>query len=281
MDQCSPVIAQIKEVFGERAEVPATEVIAKLSLHNTEELEKTVASSMIYELSKDKQTVTKKPIIRFKMIMLRSSAEVVVPVGKFVEALTPLFPNLPYVRFNKTSGHLVVFEEDFLRHENVYGKSISVTSDDQKEHSVALAEPTFDDRRAFSSDHSKHMEGILRHKYGKQTHFAVDGVTVYKNGIYLGVQKFKSIKELQTYFGKLLKSSEEGKPLPEAEANCLRELLKYHVNSEKKLVEIDHFEVGLHPKFTETKCFLIVKKDGTKEDFSFNKCVKQIGNLIK
>ncbi|WP_420213974.1 DUF3223 domain-containing protein [Listeria monocytogenes] len=37
----------------------------------------------------------------------------------------------------------------------------------------------------------------------------------------------------------------------------------------------------MHPKFTETKCFLIVKQDGTKEDFSFNKCVKQIGNLIK
>lgn len=282
MDQCSPSIAKIKEIFGDKTELPATELVAKLELHNAAELEKTVADSRIYELSKDKLTVSKRPIVRFKMVILKSATEVGLPIARFIDPILAVFPNIPYIRFNKTAGHLVLFEEDYLRVENVLSKSVRVASEDgTQEHTVTFHEPTFDDRRAFSSEHSKHMEGILRHKYGKQTHFAVDGVTIYKNGIYLGVQKFKSIKELSTYFGKLLKSNPDGKPIPEAESNCLRELLKFHVNSEKKLEEVDHFEVGFHPKFTETKCFLIVKKDGTKEDFSFNKCIKQIGNLIK
>lgn len=282
MDQCSAPIAKIKDVFGERTEVPATEVVQKLDLHSVAELEKTVAESRIFELSKDKLTVTKKPIIRFKLVVLKAEKEVPLTIARFIDPVLAVFSSIPYIRFNKTQGHLVVFEEDFARHENVFSRSFRVTSEDgAQEFTVSFAEPNFDDRRAFSLEHSKHMEGILRHKYGKATHFAVDGVTVYKNGIYLGTQKFKSIKDMQNFFGKLLKSVADGQTVPAAEAATLRELLKFHVNSEKKLDDVDHFEVGFHPKFAETKCFLVVKKDGSKEDFSFNKCIKQIGSLIK
>ena len=282
MDNASATIQKLKDIFADKSELPASDLIQKLELHNVEELEKSVADSRIYELSKDKLTVSKKSIIRFKLIVMKSETEVILPIARFIDPVLSLFGNIPYIRFNKTIGHLVVFEDDFNRYENTFQKSIKVTAEEgDQEFTVTFNEPNFDDRRSFSTEHSKHMEGILRHKYGKQTHFAVDGVTVYRNGIYLGAQKFKSVKELQSFFGKLLKSVADGQPVPEAEATCLKELLKFHVNSEKKLEEIDHFEVGFHPKFTETKCFLVVKKDGTKEDFSFNKCVKQIGNMIK
>lgn len=281
MDHCSPSIAKIKELFSDKSELPVSEILTSLSIESLPELEKIITDSRIYELSKDQTTVSKKSIIRFKMIILKSESEIPLPISHFVTPIIAIFSNIPYIRFNKTIGQVILFEDDFKQVEDVYTKDISVQSPDGPEtFKVTFNESTFDDRRAFSNEHSKHMEGILRYKYGKHTHFAVDGITVYRNGIYLGPQKFKSIKELQSFFGKLLKAETVDKAIGEAEAGCLKELLKYHVTSEKKMEDFDHFEVGLHPKFGETKCFLIVKKDGTKEDFSYNKCIKQISSLI-
>ena len=59
------------------------------------------------------------------------------------------------------------------------------------------------------------------------------------------------------------------------------DLLKYHEKGEEKLKDFDFFEVNLHPKFTDTKCFFVVRKDGSKEDFSYVKCVKEIAKMIK
>lgn len=124
------------------------------------------------------------------------------------------------------------------------------------------------------------MEGILKARFGRQTHFSVDGLSIYKNGIYLGVKKFKSIKEIKSYFGKLLKGTKEGESLNKIDTVIMKELLKYHERAEDKLKNLDHFEAGLHPQYKETKCFLIVNDKGDKEDFSFNKCIKKISSLI-
>jgi hypothetical protein len=32
-------------------------------------------------------------------------------------------------------------------------------------------------------------------------------------------------------------------------------------------------QVGWHPKFTDSRCFFIIRKDGTIEDFSYRKCI--------
>ena len=52
----------------------------------------------------------------------------------------------------------------------------------------------------------------------------------------------------------------------------LLELIKHHDNQEK-MVDVNYFTVDFHPTFKETRCFFIVRNDGTKEDFSFHKCV--------
>lgn len=43
----------------------------------------------------------------------------------------------------------------------------------------------------------------------------------------------------------------------------------------------EHFEVGIHPEHQDTRCFFVVKKDESKEDFSYVKCIKEISRLIK
>ncbi len=57
--------------------------------------------------------------------------------------------------------------------------------------------------------------------------------------------------------------------------------MKYHDSGDKKMDGFDHFTVDVHPKFTDTKCFFVVRKDGTKEDFSYVKCMKEISKMIK
>ncbi len=56
----------------------------------------------------------------------------------------------------------------------------------------------------------------------------------------------------------------------------LLELLKYHDKAEEKLKDLADFTVGLHPEFQQTRCFFVIKNDGTKEDFSFHKCLNKL-----
>ena len=56
----------------------------------------------------------------------------------------------------------------------------------------------------------------------------------------------------------------------------MREILRLHDNHEGKMKGFDHFEVGCHPEFTKTSCFFVVKKDGSKEDFSVSKCINNL-----
>lgn len=37
-----------------------------------------------------------------------------------------------------------------------------------------------------------------------------------------------------------------------------------------------HFVVDVNPNFLDTRCFFVVKTDGTREDFSVLKCINNI-----
>lgn len=43
--------------------------------------------------------------------------------------------------------------------------------------------------------------------------------------------------------------------------------------------DLKDFTVGLHPEFNQTRCFFVVKNDGTREDFSFHKCISNLIDL--
>jgi hypothetical protein len=52
--------------------------------------------------------------------------------------------------------------------------------------------------------------------------------------------------------------------------------LKHHAKNEAKMKDFDFFEVGPHPEFNKTRCFFVVRKDGSKEDFSVSKCINNL-----
>lgn len=68
----------------------------------------------------------------------------------------------------------------------------------------------------------------------------------------------------------------DGERLSKLDQDFMQELLKFHSKSAEKSADLDGFEVGPHPDFPKTRCFFIVKKDGTKEDFSVSKCIQNL-----
>jgi len=58
----------------------------------------------------------------------------------------------------------------------------------------------------------------------------------------------------------------------------LTEVLKNHPNGDKKMENYDHFTVNVHPTHADSRCFFVVKTDGTTEDFSVVKCIENLFN---
>ena len=84
---------------------------------------------------------------------------------------------------------------------------------------------------------------------------------------YMDINKVKSKSRA------ILNLKKDGETLEEADADFMKELLKFHDKCEDKMKDFDHFEVGAHPEFVKTRCFFVVKAGGAKEDFSVSKCI--------
>ena len=50
----------------------------------------------------------------------------------------------------------------------------------------------------------------------------------------------------------------------------MKDILKFHENGEKKLENMKHFTVGIHPEYKSTRCFFVVKQDGSQEVYKIN-----------
>lgn len=84
---------------------------------------------------------------------------------------------------------------------------------------------------------------------------------------YLDINKVKSKSRA------ILNLKRDGDRLEGNDEAFVKEIISFHDRSEAKMSDFDHFEVGTHPQFEKTRCFFVVRKDGTKEDFSITKCI--------
>lgn len=84
---------------------------------------------------------------------------------------------------------------------------------------------------------------------------------------YLDVNKVKSKSRA------ILNLKKDGERIEGNDSDFIKELLEFHEKKDQKLKDFDHFEVGAHPNFEKTRCFFVVRKDGSKEDFSVTKCI--------
>ncbi|CAK8539379.1 unnamed protein product [Lathyrus sativus] len=62
--------------------------------------------------------------------------------------------------------------------------------------------------------------------------------------------------------------------LGEKDKSTIMRVLHFHPRKNEKLGSgLQDIMVGWHPKFTDSRCFFIIRTDGTVEDFSYRKCI--------
>lgn len=74
----------------------------------------------------------------------------------------------------------------------------------------------------------------------------------------------------------ILNNIKDGEKLSDSDSAFMKELLKFHDKAADKQKDLSHIEVGPHPEYTKTRCFFVVKNDGSKEDFSVSKCTHNL-----
>ena len=84
---------------------------------------------------------------------------------------------------------------------------------------------------------------------------------------YLDINKVKSKSRA------ILNLKKDGERLEGNDSEFIKELLSFHEKNEAKLTDFEAFEVNTHPDFDKTRCFFVVRKDGSKEDFSVTRCI--------
>ena len=87
--------------------------------------------------------------------------------------------------------------------------------------------------------------------------------------------KFLDIKDIRQKSRSILNNISIGEKASNHDEKFLIDLLKYHPNKEKGN-DLDYITSGLNEKYNNTLCFFIIKKDGSKIDFSINKCLNTI-----
>ncbi|CDY60335.1 BnaC03g72290D [Brassica napus] len=67
----------------------------------------------------------------------------------------------------------------------------------------------------------------------------------------------------------------DGEPISDEDKTyVLEQILNYHPDKDAKLGPgLDFITVDKHTTFTESRCFFVVSTDGTKQDFSYRKCI--------
>ncbi|KAI4327021.1 hypothetical protein L6164_019526 [Bauhinia variegata] len=69
--------------------------------------------------------------------------------------------------------------------------------------------------------------------------------------------------------------------LSERDKSTMRSALYFHPHKNKKLgTGVQDIKVGWHPLYQNTRCFLIVRSDGSVEDFSCHKCIQHAYEII-
>lgn len=91
--------------------------------------------------------------------------------------------------------------------------------------------------------------------------------------IQIGNEVFTTKKAVQERCREIIRGARDGEPLGAEVHSFLSALLAGHPQAEHKVKDgVDRFTVGPAPGFP-SRCFWLVRTDGTATDFSFNECL--------
>lgn len=195
---------------------------------------------------------------------------------------------IEYLRFASDSGHLGIFKSKLDKL-----KELEFSIDDTK---IQLIKAEGDSLIDFWKCHGGHLDlclGKMNKKKDKKGREKFDSKKVenkpkedkqdkfdktkskLSKPVQLGTMKFLDIKDIRQKSRSILNNIQAGEKPHVNDEKFLKDILSYHPNSNKG-ENLDYFTTGQNPDFSGSKCFLIVKSDGTTEDFSVNKCLDKI-----
>lgn len=99
---------------------------------------------------------------------------------------------------------------------------------------------------------------------GEEKQYTIAGTT------YVNINKVKSKAKV------IMNMKDDGQKLEGYEEEFMKEIIKHHDKHDEKMKDFSHFTVYEHPDHKNTRCFFVVRSDGTKEDFSMSKCIKKM-----
>jgi hypothetical protein len=175
--------------------------------------------------------------------------------SKFIEA------NVVYVRFHGNHGHVGVSADTQV--DPIIAAGVEVNG--QK---GIISKLSGDQLLEFWKANGSHFD-MCSQGNKKKGHFEKN-----KN-INMGGKMFTSVTQLKNYVNSVLNGSAEGTVDPHYH-NLLAAVFRLHPNFEEKGVGLKTFAIGKHPEHPESKCFFVVKEDGSLEDFSISKCLQQL-----
>jgi len=168
--------------------------------------------------------------------------------------------NVVYVRFHGNEGHIGVSSDTDLQ--AIFAGGLEVNG----------IKATI-----------KKVEGdeLLEFWKANGSHFDMCSQTMKKRkiernkSINMGGKLFSSVSQLKNYVNSLLNGSAEGVVDPHYH-NLLVAVSRLHPQFDTKFKSLKTFAIHKHPEHPESKCFFIVREDGSEEDFSISKCLQQL-----
>lgn len=133
---------------------------------------------------------------------------------------------------------------------------------------------------------NKHYE--MSGKSMVQHLFTYDGITtrgcirkVCRNGTLQNFFSLKDIQKLSLSLKHLLNKYDINSQLNEADKTLVIVALHFHPRFKEKIGKgAPEIKVGYHSEYDNSRCFMLVREDGTVEDFSYHKCVQNAMQLV-
>lgn len=103
----------------------------------------------------------------------------------------------------------------------------------------------------------------------------------FRGKVVFGGVNYPTLDSLKAVFKAIIVKCKNDAILEGTAKAQVMELVKFHDKAEEKIKGLKDFTVGIHPEYKETRCFFVVKEDGTKEDFSFHKCLTRLAESLE
>ena len=192
-----------------------------------------------------------------------------------IEEFKKLNPELDvvYARFKDTEGNIGIISES---EENLkFSEKFKL---DDIEYNVKKCEGN--DLVEFWKNHGTHFDYCMKLKNKNETKKSKKkkNVNYLSNGVKLGDQEYKDASLIKAEVRKILNSHSDDEKLTGKEKDFVLDLLKFHHKYEEKVKDMDYIIVGKTEEYKYSRCFIIVKKNKDRVDFSAKKCIENLIN---